>query len=178
MTFPVSRQGLEQLAIALAVGLALFVLLALWRRRQGLEWRRAAFSGGVLGTLLIVALGLAYTVAPNIPTPPVPLTSRFAQNPVPDTPEAIARGAATYQAKCAVCHGPRGRGDGPAAAALLPRPVNLQVHVPQHFPGEVQYWISEGVRGTPMPGWSAELTETQIWEVVRFLYALAEGRAP
>ena len=35
MTFPISRQGLEQIAIVLAVGAVLFGLLALIR------WRRA-----------------------------------------------------------------------------------------------------------------------------------------
>jgi putative copper resistance protein D len=108
----------------------------------------------------------------------VPLTARFAPNPVPDTPQAIAAGAATYAQRCAICHGARAKGDGPAAFTLRPRPVDLTVHVPQHFPGEVQHWISEGIPGTAMPGWKDELSDTQRWEIVRFLFALAEGRAP
>jgi len=36
------------------------------------------------------------------------------------TPEALARGAALYSETCASCHGPGGRGDGPAAAGLDP----------------------------------------------------------
>lgn len=176
--FPISRQGLEQIALLLVAGAVLFAVLALWRRQRGEPWRRAAISGGTLGGVAALALALAYTVAPNIPTPPVPLTARFAQNPVPDTPEAVAAGAATYAQRCAICHGAGGRGDGPAAFTLNPRPVDLTVHVPQHAPGEVHYWISEGIPGTPMPGWKDELSETQRWEVVRFLFALAEGRAP
>jgi putative copper resistance protein D len=178
VTFPISRQGLEQIALLLAIGALLFGLLALWRWRRGRPWRRAAISGGGLGGVAALALVLAYTVAPNIPTPPVPLTARFASNPVPDTPEAIAAGAATFAQRCAICHGPGGRGDGPAAFTLNPRPVDLTLHVPQHAPGEVHYWISEGIAGTAMPGWKDELSETQRWEIVLFLYALAEGRAP
>jgi mono/diheme cytochrome c family protein len=178
VTFPITRQGLEQIAMALAAGAVLFVLLALWRRRRALPWRRAAVSAGALGGLVVVALVLAYTVAPNIPTPPVPITARFAQDPRPDGPERVAAGAAIYQARCAICHGPRGRGDGPAAFTLRPRPVDLTVHVPQHPPGEVHYWISEGVAGTGMPAWRDQLSEDERWDVVRFLYALAEGRAP
>lgn len=178
MTFPVSRQGLEQIALLLAVGAVLFGLLALWRWRRGRPWRRAAFSGGALGGLTALALALAYTVAPNIPTPPVPLTARFARNPVPDTAEAISTGAATYRARCVICHGVGGRGDGPAAFTLNPRPVDLTIHVPQHAPGEVHYWISEGIPGTAMPGWKNELSDTQRWEIVRFLFALAQGRLP
>lgn len=178
MTFPVSRQGLEQIALLLLAGAAIFALLALWRWRGGRAWRRAATSAGLLGGLAALGLALGYAVAPNIPTPPVPVTARFATSPVPDSPEAIAAGAATYRAKCAICHGAAGRGDGPAAFTLNPRPVDLTVHVPQHAPGEVQYWISEGIPGTPMPAWRDELTEAQRWELVRFLYALAGGRAP
>lgn len=178
MTFPISRQGLEQLALFFVVGAVLFAVLALWRRRRGRPWRRAGTSGGMLGGVAALALALAYTVAPSIPTPPVPLTARFAQNPVPDTPEAIAAGAATYQARCAICHGARGRGDGPAAFTLRPRPVDLTFHVPQHAQGEAEYWIANGIGGTAMPAWRDELTETQRWELVRFLFALAEGRAP
>jgi copper resistance protein D len=177
VTFPVSRQGLEQVALLLLAGALLFGVFALVSWRRGRQWRRFATSGGFLGALVLIAIGLAYTVAPNIPTPAVPLTARFAQNPVPDNPGTVAAGRAVYQANCAVCHGPQGRGDGPLAFTLQPRPFDLQVHVPQHAPGELYYWISEGVVSTPMPGWKDRLSETERWEVIRFLQALAAGRA-
>lgn len=34
----------------------------------------------------------------------------------------LATGASLYEAKCQICHGANGRGDGPAAAALNPKP--------------------------------------------------------
>jgi mono/diheme cytochrome c family protein len=185
VTFPISRQGLEQIAIALAVGAALFGLFALVRWRRGSEWQRFAQSAGFLGVLIVVSLGIGYTVAPNIPTPPVPLTARFAQNPTPDDPGTVAFGRALFQANCVVCHGPKGLGDGPAALTLNPRPFNLQVHVPQHAPGELEYWIAYGIPFTAMPAWSTpdpdtgkpKLTETERWEIVRYLQALAAGTA-
>jgi len=176
MTFPVSRQGLEQIALVLGAGAVLFALFTLLAWRRGRQWRRFATSTGFLGGVVVVALGLAYTVAPNIPTPPVPLTARFAQNPTPDTPATIATGRAAYQANCAICHGPQGRGDGPAAFTLQPRPFDLQVHVPQHAPGEIDFWISEGIPSTPMPAWKEKLSETERWAIIRFLQALAAGR--
>lgn len=36
-----------------------------------------------------------------------------------------ADGAAFYEANCTSCHGPEGRGDGPAAAGLKPKPADL-----------------------------------------------------
>ena len=174
----ISRQGLEQIAIVLAIGTLVFALLALRVRRRDGEWRSHGIATGILAALAAVALVLGYTVAPNIPTPAVPFTARFAQNPTPDTSQTRIAGMAVFQARCAVCHGPQGRGDGPAAFTLIPHPVNLQVHVPLHAPGEIDYWISEGVPGTGMPPWKTQLSETERWQVVRYLQALAAGTAP
>ena len=177
MIFPISRQGMQDIAQFLIAGAVVVLLLALLTRDRGGDWRRFAISAGALGVLVIVSYALAFTVAPNIPTPPVPFTARFAQNPTPDTPETTDRGRALFLANCAICHGPRGLGDGPQAFLLQPRPVNLQLHVPQHASGEIHYWISEGVAGTGMPAWKETLAETQRWEIVRFLQALAAGKA-
>ena len=176
MTFPISRQGMQDIALFLIAGAVVFVLLTLVTRYRGGEWRRFAISAGALGALVIVSYALAFTVAPNIPTPPVPFTARFAQNPTPNSAATVDSGRATFLANCAICHGPRGLGDGPQAFLLQPRPVNLQLHVPQHADGEVFYWISEGVAGTGMPAWKETLEETKRWEVVRYLQALASGK--
>jgi mono/diheme cytochrome c family protein len=181
VTFPITRQGLQDIALFLIAGAALFAFLAALMRYRGQLWQRFAMSSGILVGLVVVSYLLAFTVAPNIPTPPVPLTARFAQNPTPDTPETIDAGRTAYQAHCAICHGPLALGDGPAAFTLTPRPFNLQLHVPLHAPGEVYYWISNGVPGTGMPAWkdatnadgTPVLTDTQRWQIVRYLEALA-----
>lgn len=36
--------------------------------------------------------------------------------------DQLATGQSLYEAKCQICHGANGRGDGPAAAALNPKP--------------------------------------------------------
>jgi mono/diheme cytochrome c family protein len=186
MTSPISRQGLEQIALALAVGIVLFALLAVLRWRRGQEYRRTAISAGILAGLALVSLIIAYTIAPNIPTPPVPFTARFAQNPTPDTPDTVAKGKALFNANCALCHGPLGKGDGALAPTLFPHPVNLQLHVPQHAPGELFYWVSNGIPGTSMPAWSdvdpatgkPRLSDEERWSIIRYLQALARGETP
>jgi mono/diheme cytochrome c family protein len=183
--FPISRQGLQDIALFLIAGMVIFGALAAWQRRRGGDVRRQLYSVGILGGLVVVSYGLAFTVAPNIPTPPVPFTARFLQNPTPNDPSTIAFGRALYQANCVVCHGPKGLGDGVAAQTLNPRPFNLQVHVPQHAPGELFYWISDGIPFTAMPAWSTidettgkpKLSEIERWEIIRYLQALAAGTA-
>ena len=186
MTVPISRQGLEQIALALAVGVVLFGLFAVLRWRRKDEYRRFAVSAGILAALAAVSLIVGYTIAPNIPTQPVPFTARFAQDPTPDTPATVTTGKARYQANCALCHGPVGKGDGALAPTLFPHPVNLQLHVPQHAPGEILYWISNGIAATSMPAWSdtdpatgkPKLSEEDRWSIIRYLQALARGENP
>ncbi|MEK7860780.1 MAG: cytochrome c [Chloroflexota bacterium] len=91
------------------------------------------------------------------------------------TDAVIASGRATYGQRCMPCHGERGRGDGPLAAPLDPRPGDLVLHVPQHNDGELYYFVSRGVPGTAMPTWRDVLTETQRWELVAYLRTLAGG---
>ena len=97
-------------------------------------------------------------------------------SPIGATDATIAAGRATYRERCLPCHGERGRGEGPLAAALDPRPADLVLHVPQHTDGELFYFISRGSPGSAMHAWRDVLGETQRWELVAYLRALAEGR--
>lgn len=47
--------------------------------------------------------------------------------PAPDklSPEAKAEAAGLFRERCAKCHGPLGKGDGPDAHTLIPRPRNF-----------------------------------------------------
>ena len=47
------------------------------------------------------------------------------QAPTPVPPSPTVRAQRLFSERCATCHGPQGRGDGPAGAALNPRPRNF-----------------------------------------------------
>lgn len=49
----------------------------------------------------------------------------LAQGATPPGATAVERGRATFRQHCAVCHGDHGKGNGPAASALRPRPRDL-----------------------------------------------------
>lgn len=51
-------------------------------------------------------------------------TPQQTQASTPSTPSAAAAAKEAYDTRCATCHGPSGKGDGAAAAALNPKPRN------------------------------------------------------
>jgi mono/diheme cytochrome c family protein len=67
---------------------------------------------------LLAAVGLALAV-PGFAQQPATIKKAPVQ-PIDDI-----SGAATFNAYCTVCHGPSGRGDGPAAKALTTPPADL-----------------------------------------------------
>lgn len=89
---------------------------------------------------------------------------------------AEAEGESLFQADCSSCHGPSGRGDGPAAGGLDPKPQNLAANQSQLSDGYLFWRISEGGLIDPfysvMPAWRGILNEEQIWQIITFLRTL------
>ena len=104
------------------------------------------------------------------------LRSAFLRNPIPRSPESIARGRQLFAQDCAVCHGAEGRGDGAAAAALPQRPKDLsRIAPPPIFPdGVVAFRIINGVR--MMPAFKSTLSENEIWDLLNFIRSLAQAK--
>lgn len=87
-------------------------------------------------------------------------------------PEAAAAGEKIFQTNCVPCHGEKGRGDGPAGAALVPHPANLAV-LNQTAADDYLFWrINTGVPGTAMVAWKGALSEDDIWQVIAFIRTL------
>jgi mono/diheme cytochrome c family protein len=95
------------------------------------------------------------------------------KNPIRADAKSIARGKQLFETHCATCHGKTGQGDGPAAAALNPKPANLVAMSGQHPDGDYAWKIANG-RGQ-MPAWKGVLSENQIWDVVNFVQSLGDA---
>jgi mono/diheme cytochrome c family protein len=96
------------------------------------------------------------------------------RNPIPPAKESLEAGATTYAQVCQTCHGDAGRGDGPAAAGLLPLPADLVVHVPLHGDADLFRFIRDGIPNTAMAPQGDRLTEEQIWNVVNYIRTIEE----
>jgi putative copper resistance protein D len=137
-----------------------------------LAWRRRAPL--LAGALALVLFGLGLAVPP-LAIDAYPLTYR--RPSVPYTVASIARGSTLYAEHCAVCHGPKGAGDGPGGLRLPRPPADLRApHTAHHTAGDLYWWISEGIPAAGMPGFAGLLAEDQRWDLVNFVRALGAAR--
>lgn len=159
---------------------------------EGRGWQLATFGMGILGTGFLAiawlakrdrrlpreavnaagygALIVAFFMFTSSPGGAI---EDGARNPIPPSAGSVALGEEVYRANCASCHGPSGRGDGPAGEGLTPPPADLWIHVPQHTDQDLFGIVSEGVAGTAMPGFEQTLTEEQRWNLLNYLRTLA-----
>lgn len=111
-------------------------------------------------------------------------------NKEPIKPIADVSGGATFNAYCTVCHGPAGRGDGPAAKALSKAPADLTQIARKHagnFPsaavrativGEAGP-LAHGTRDMPMWGplfrsADGSVSEIRLNNLVEYLASLQQ----
>lgn len=130
--------------------------------------KRGVQAGYVLAYALAAAsIGIAL-LPPAQTQPSLPL------NPIAPNAASLLEGAAMYDEFCAVCHGPQGRGDGPAGLALNPPPADLSIHTAPgvHPDGQLYLWISEGVPGTAMPAFEELFSEDERWHLVNYIRSL------
>jgi mono/diheme cytochrome c family protein len=139
-----------------------------------IRFRRFGRAGLVPAAVLL----LGSLVATQQPTTP----AAALKNPVAPTPAAIAAGKRAYDANCAGCHGPKAEGAVKAGTPISiiqeqggKQPPDLTDAAWDHgaSDGEIFTVIEKGVPPTMMAGWEGPLSDTDIWNVVTYLRALA-----
>ena len=95
-----------------------------------------------------------------------PARARASGTDLPAIPSSVneGRGQQLYAANCASCHGPRGAGDGPGAASLMPAPSDLSSH--EYATARVVDALWNGVAGTAMQAWR-EYSPNDLAEIAR-----------
>jgi thiosulfate dehydrogenase len=142
-------------------------------------------AGVVVTVLVILAVGYTYFAVGMAPVataaPAMPFERKLArmalharldkempkQVPVPaDEPNLVA-GAHIYVEQCGVCHGFPGKEQGAIAKGEFPRPPHLfkGTGVTDDEPGETYWKVANGIRLTGMPGFSSQLSTTEMWQV-------------
>lgn len=101
----------------------------------------------------------------------------------PKTEKAVgdmAAGKAKFEQNCAVCHGTGGKGDGPGAAALNPKPRDYTnaSYMKTRSDAELRKVIKEGGAASGfsavMPPWGGTLSDQDITNVIAYIRSFAK----
>ena len=91
------------------------------------------------------------------------------------SPTELEQGRTIYQQHCAGCHGPEGRGDGPQATSLSPRPGNLiSAQTSAKSDQELMKIIAKGRPRTAMAGWEDRLSAEEQAAVMAYIRSLVK----
>ena len=97
-------------------------------------------------------------------------------NPVKDDAAATKAGKDLYATYCTACHGAKGKGNGPAAAALTPKPSDhTSAKVQSQTDGALYWKITNG--HPPMASYKGALNDKQRWELVNYIRDLGKTQA-
>ena len=114
--------------------------------------------------------------------PPPETYSDLTWPPGTDIPANAPLGSRVYAQRCAVCHGPDGRGNGPAAPSLIPRPRDFTLGFFKYKstpPGEppadadLERVVADGLQASAMPSFKDLLSEDDMRAVVARIKAFS-----
>lgn len=130
--------------------------------------RLSTVAAGALGAILAVSS----TGSPGWAQGKWECPAAEKAKPAPaSTPQSVAAGKKLSADKaCNACHGDGGKGDGPGATALNPKPADWTSRaVQEQTEGCVLWKITTG-RGA-MPPWSS-IVEAERWQLVHYIKSL------
>jgi cytochrome c553 len=93
------------------------------------------------------------------------------RNPLTVNPKILTEAKKVYESMCWTCHGLEGKGNGPASAAINPKPADhTSSKVQKQKDGNIYWKISMG-KGNMQP-YGKTLTSKQRWELVYYIRQL------
>jgi mono/diheme cytochrome c family protein len=102
-----------------------------------------------------------------------PESANNLKNPLAGKLEAAKDGKNLFQTYCVTCHGDKGKGNGPSAAGLNPKPADLTLkRVQKQSDGAIFWKITTG--NPPMVSWKFALSKKQRWELVDYVRQLGK----
>jgi DMSO reductase family type II enzyme heme b subunit len=161
-----------------------------WEDRLNAEqiWQVIYYLYETTGYPPRVMRGGEHAALPGPPATVLPaLFARGVARVAPPAAEAqgdLALGKQVYEKRCALCHGGAGKGDGPAAERLLPKPrdftagkYKIRSTASGQLPTDQDLLnvVAKGMPGTSMPAWDKALSEAERRAVVAHLKTFAEG---
>ncbi len=120
------------------------------------------------------------TTALAIALPPLAMEAypeTYQKPTVPFDVISISNGSQLFAEHCTSCHGPQGKGTEVILDPEIKDPTDLltEPHTAKYTVGNVYHWLSHGIPGTNMPGFSAKLSEEERWDLINYLHALSRG---
>ncbi len=131
----------------------------------------------LLATLMSLTLWIfLYGRSQPIQTPwLVPTSYDTLQNPFSGNPKAILEGKKIYESTCWTCHGLSGKGDGPSAISINPKPSDhTSEKIKNETDGALLWKITKG-RG-PMPSYEQMFSRQQRWKLVCYIRELGKNQ--
>lgn len=133
---------------------------------------RFAPASRLLCLAVVIALSAAFALVATA-------DAERRQEQEPDA-AVLEQGQAVYEDQCQSCHGPEGKGDGPAARFLSPPPRDLSTGEFQHAEDATVEGLAAVIKGgiddTPMTPFEGQLDDEQIAAVATYvLHTLVTG---
>lgn len=98
---------------------------------------------------------------------------RELQDPYHPTAHVLKDGKALFQSYCMVCHGEKGKGDGPISGKVPPPPSYTSTRVLAFSPGRIFHVITMG--SGKMPSHATQLNTDERWKIVTYVRSGLQG---
>ena len=113
------------------------------------------------------------------PQAEAPIDVTDVKDPWVPSDKMIKAGAQVFKTNCAMCHGPEGKGDGPAGASLNPKPRNFVEGKWKKGGTRLGIFgvIQNGLEGSSMVSFK-HLPVNQRWALVHFIRSITQNKVP